>query len=73
MKLRKGPFTHKDYHISPVTKDKWCKNLITSYEWVEYGKIKGYCVHGPGAYSSTLYKTIKSAQDHIDFLIKFQE
>lgn len=62
---------YKGYVLQPIYKRIDKKNKISGHEWTEHKEIGGLNVYGKGAFSSNIYKTVKSAKEYIDFLIKF--
>ena len=62
---------YRGYRISKNTKSVRHRNPISGHHWSDSVEQQGYTVSGKGIPVLRVFKTIKAAQEHIDFIIKF--
>jgi hypothetical protein len=63
--------TYKGYRIYCHMKSINRHNPISGHSWTEPELTSKFYVSGKGARVTDLYTSVKAAQEHIDFLIKF--
>jgi hypothetical protein len=61
---------YKSYEIWPNTKTVYHKSP-TGYEYSTQEKAKGFYVDGSGISIARIFKTVESAKEQIDFVLKF--
>jgi hypothetical protein len=60
---------YRGYSIWPNTKTKYHSNRVSGHTWSTQEPASGFYIAGPHASVCETFKTVKRAQEHVDYLI----